>query len=138
MVHVSGKKLGHSLLFKQMNQKLSFYQAQQFGVVNMVEHDDPVSTVNVISQMADEVARKLASDHDDLIRNAALVRIGGRISDEQLLPRLRVEIDPKKPEKMILLDDKPLLLIWPPECSTYLTETGASEINWSVRYMRMP
>lgn len=121
-----------------MNQKLSFYQAQQFGVVNMVEHDDPVSTVNVISQMADEVARKLASDHDDLIRNAALVRIGGRISDEQLLPRLRVEIDPKKPEKMILLDDKPLLLIWPPECSTYLTETGASEINWSVRYMRMP
>ena len=94
---------------------------------------------NLLDQMANEIARKLAADQDALIRRVAVQRIGHAITDEQLIPRLRWEIDRNKPEKLLLLDDEPLLMIWPPEHDLASDEMEtANYMRWIVRYQEMP
>lgn len=106
----------------------------------MITGDDlKMPASSVLGDMMNQVARKLAADQDALIRRVAVQRIGHAISDEQLIPRLRWVIDRNKPEKLLLLDDEPLLMIWPPEHDIASDEMEtANYMRWVVRYREMP
>lgn len=96
-------------------------------------------SADILSHYANEIARKLAAEQDALIRRCISARIGDSWTDEAIIPRLRWEIDPRRPEKMLLLDDEPLLLIWPPDSHFDMNDTNAEHrMNWSVRYQVMP
>lgn len=89
---------------------------------------------NIIDQQCVEVARKLAADQDALIRRCITARIGGAWSDASIIPRLRWEKYVHSPEKMLLLDGKPLITIWPPE-SNAIHLPRKSEMRWSVKFL---
>lgn len=107
----------------------------------MVEHDEPLRSpfADIMDRMANEVARKLAADQDALIRRVITARIGEGWALEAVLPRLRWEQERGKPEKMLILDDAPLLLIWPPDHDLASDELDAAHyMRWVVRYQEMP
>ena len=95
--------------------------------------------MNLIDQFSTEVARKLAAEQDALIRRCISAKIGDSWTDEMIIPRLRWEIDPRKPEKLLLLDDQPILMLWPPERKDGWDERElARTMEWTVKYLEMP
>lgn len=96
-------------------------------------------SANAIDLHAAEVARKIAADQDALIRRCILGRLGDNWTDEEIIPRLRWEQERDKPEKVLMLDDKPLLMIWPPESRTEWDDAAqCSRMKWTVNYMELP
>lgn len=91
---------------------------------------------DLLTHFSTEIARKLASDQDALIRDCAAERLGCVLPDAELIPRMRIEQQRGHPEKMFLLDDKPLLLIWPAK-SEMIEDRGRSMMNWKVQYQKM-
>jgi len=90
-----------------------------------------------IDHFANEIARKLAADQDTLIRRCISERIGDNWTDEEIFPRMRVEQGRGRPEKMFLLDDKPLVLIWPPQ-SSMDASGNMNRMTWSMDYRKIP
>ena len=110
-------------------------------------HDPSLRMPDILGDMTNEIARKLAADQDALIRRNITRRIGEDWTDASILPRLRWEIDRSKPEKMLLLDDKPLLLIWPVDCDgddddavrrDHKYEAIAHAVRWRMKYLEIP
>lgn len=119
-----------------MKEKLTFDQAQRFGVVNMVEHGEPVR--DVLADMAAEIARKLAADQDALIRRCINERTGR--SDwtlGEMLPRLRWLLDERNPWKILTLDGHAILKMWPPACQNNFNECS-NMVQWSIQYEMFP
>jgi hypothetical protein len=96
-------------------------------------------STDILTHYANEVARKLAAEQDALIRRCISARIGDNWTDEAIMPRLRWEQERGKPEKVLMLDDEPLLMIWPPESRTEWDDANlCSRLKWSVNYLEMP
>lgn len=94
-----------------------------------------MSDMNVIDHFATEITRKLAADQDTLIRSCITESIGSGWTDAEIIPRLRIEQERGRPEKMFLLDGEPLLLIWPPE-SSFDTDGNMNCMKWTVNYRK--
>lgn len=92
--------------------------------------------MDLISHFSSEVARQLAKEQDALIRRFISNRIGDSWTDTEIIPRIRIEITEGHDEKMFLLDDKPLALIWPPVCSTQY-DGHTNRMQWTVKYLEM-
>ena len=90
------------------------------------------------SKMAAELAVKVAKTQDDLITAALNQRLGR--SDWELtdlLPRLcRVQIL-SQPQELWLLDDKPLIEIWPVDLVT-VQEGDSAKMKANLRHRSFP
>lgn len=94
-------------------------------------------TITILNYYTEQVAWEIAARQDALIRDCITERIGPDWKEPDIFQRLNWEIDRNKPEKMLLLDDKPLLLIWPPE-SSMVMDPEAANTKWTIRYKRLP
>lgn len=88
----------------------------------------PLDT-SVMDRMAVEIGRRLASEKDAIIRSVISGRIGADWKLDDVIPRLRFEQERGHPETMLLLDDKPLITMWPAEC-----KGEGAEIKWVLKY----
>lgn len=106
------------------------------GITDIPDDYVPPPAPDILGGMAAEIARKLAADQDALIREVITEHVGANWTLEAMLPRLRWNIDPRKPEKILALDDKPILEIWPPRC--HRDYNGHSnEIRWTIDWRRL-
>lgn len=86
---------------------------------------------NLLDHFANEVAKKIASDKDAIIRKSITARIGPEWNLEDVLPRLRWYQERGKPESILALDDKPLITMWPAE-----NHTEGNEMKWTIKYRK--
>lgn len=95
-----------------------------------------MNIADTLSHFSTEIAKTLAARQDALIRECITKRLGyGGWTDTNIIPRLRIEQERGCPEKRFLLDDQPLITIWPPVSHT--SEEGERSImNWSVSYRK--
>jgi len=97
----------------------------------------PMLDTSLMDRFTDQIARQLAADKDALIRRCIRTRIGANWTDAEIIPRLRWEAYRDSPEQTLLLDDSPILIIWPATCET-TNEDGRSMMNWKFNFREIP
>jgi hypothetical protein len=93
----------------------------------------PPLDTSAMDRFTDEIAHRLAAGRDALIRRCISKRIGDNWTDTEIIPRLRWEAYRDSPEQTLLLDDQPILVIWPATCEA-ANEDGRNMMNWKFNY----